>query len=549
MQSKFVPATWLWPPLGTNQLLLLVALFIAATQNLSFWREVTALLTHERGTQEYLFLGGLFVALGAWLVILLSVFSARYILPPALIILVLIAAICSYFMDTFHVVIDEVMITNTLQTDVRETSELLGLRFFLHLAWAGAVPAFLISRVRVSHGGFGHELLRRAVLVVLAFAMLLGGVLANYKTFTLWAREHRELRMYINPTHPIYSAYVHAEHALSGARELALAKIGEDATLASPAAGRPRVVILVVGEAARAASFQLNGYARETNPELSQVDGLINYPRVYSCGTSTAISLPCMFSRLGRDGFSRSRAESQENLLDVLQRAGVDVLWRDANSGCKGICARVVTENLAAVHDHPLCKDGGCFDEILLQNLEGRLAKGGRNQFIVLHQQGSHGPAYYKRYPPAYRRFVPECAQDQVQTCPREHIVNAYDNTILYTDHVLGRLIALLKSREQDFDSVMIYASDHGESLGENGLYLHGFPYAIAPDEQTHIPMVAWFSKHALSAQRLNSQCVTDKRLDEYSHDNLFDTVLGLTGVQTSIYRSDGDIFAPCRHE
>lgn len=549
MQPQSDLAPLLRPQLSPNQLLVLVALFIAVTQNFSFWREVTGMLPPVRGMQEYLFLSGLFVALSSVLLILLTVFSARLILKPALMVMVLIAATCSYFMDTFHVVIDEVMITNTVQTDVRETSELLGLRFFLHLALVGIIPAILIYRTRLSYGGFGRELLRRAALIALAFIALLGAVLLNYKSFTLWAREHKELRMYANPTYPIYSVFRHASNALRGARTFTLTRIGEDATLAPLHSGRPRVVILVVGEAARASSFQLNGYARETNPELSEVAGLINYPRVYSCGTSTAISLPCMFSRLGRAGYSGSKAETQENLLDVLQRAGVGVLWRDSNSGCKGVCARVATENLLTAQDRTPCEDGGCFDEMLLQNLEDRLAQGGSNQFIVLHQQGSHGPAYYKRYPAAYRRFIPECAQDQVQTCPREHIVNAYDNSILYTDHLLGRLIALLKSREQELDSAMIYASDHGESLGENGLYLHGFPYAIAPDEQKHIPMMAWFSRNALSVQRLDSQCVTATRLDEYSHDNLFDTVLGLTGVQTSIYRGDRDIFARCRHE
>jgi len=535
-----------WQP-GPNQLLVLVAFFIAATQNLSFWREATALLPAERDLQQALFLGGLFVAVWAWLVIVLSVFSARIILKPALIVLVLVSAVCSYFMDTFHVVIDEVMITNVLQTDARETSDLLGLRFFLHFALMGVVPAVLIARVRVSYGRFGRESLRRVVLVVLAFLALVGGVLPNYKTFTLWAREHHHLRMYMNPTHALYSVYRHAEHSLSGPAQHALTVIGEDARLVRADSGRPRVVILVVGEAARAASFQLDGYARATNPELGQVAGLINYPRVYSCGTSTAISLPCMFSRLGRDRFNRSRADRQENLLDVLQRAGADVLWRDANSGCKGICARVVTENLRETRDSPLCRDGGCFDEILLQDLEERLAKRGRNQFIVLHQQGSHGPAYYKRHPDAYRRFTPECAQDQVQTCPREDIVNAYDNTILYTDHVLARLIALLKRREHDFDSVMMYASDHGESLGENGIYLHGLPYVFAPDEQKHIPLMVWFSQGAQAALRLDPQCVVTRRTQEYSHDNLFDTALGLMGVQTSLYRADLDIYSPCR--
>ncbi len=542
-------AQWLRPRLSPNQLLLLVALYLTSTQNFSFWREVIGVLPQARGGQEYLFLGCLFVVLGSALLILLSLFSARFILKPALIVMVLIAATCSYFMDSFRVVIDEAMIINTVQTDTREASELLGIRFFLHLLLWGLIPALLIYRTQLSRNRFGREALRRMGLIAAAFAVLLGAVLLQYKSFTLWAREHREVRLYANPTYPVYSAYRHATRALRGAREFTLTRIGEDAALPHQDTGRPRVVILVVGEAARAANFQLNGYARATNPELSAINGLINYPQVYSCGTATAVSLPCLFSRAGHDGFSPDQALRQENLLDVLQRAGVGVLWRDNNSGCKGLCARVAAEDLSTVPGSPLCNADGCFDEILLHNLGQRLAKGGHDQFIVLHLKGSHGPAYYKRYPEAYRRFVPECAQDNIQTCPREHIINAYDNTLLYTDHVLGQLITLLKRREQQLDSVMIYASDHGESLGENGIYLHGLPYLLAPDVQKHIPMVIWFSQGAQSAQRLDLQCVAIRRLEEYSHDNLFDTVLGLLEVQTSIYRGDGDIFAPCRSE
>jgi len=249
--------------------------------------------------------------------------------------------------------------------------------------------------------------------------------------------------------------------------------------------------------------------------------------------------VPCMFSRLHRTSFSRSKARKEENVLDVLSRTGVAVSWRDNNSDSKGVAARLSYEDFRRRKVATLCDGQDCRDEILLEGLDDMLASTTGDRIVVLHLLGSHGPSYYKRYPPEFRKFVPDCAQDDVQSCSRETIVNAYDNTMLYTDHVLAKLIGMLERHQDQIEPTMVYMSDHGESLGESGIYLHGLPYAVAPDEQTHVPGVVWSPSHDL-------KCVQARHMRAYSHDNLFPTLLGLFSIQTSEYHEGDDMLGGC---
>jgi lipid A ethanolaminephosphotransferase len=284
------------------------------------------------------------------------------------------------------------------------------------------------------------------------------------------------------------------------------------------------VLVLVVGETARAANFSLNGHERETNP-LLQRENVINFSNVTSCGTATAVSLPCMFSDLGKDRFDQKAAMHQGNLLDVLAKADIKVFWRDNNSGCKGICARIASEDLSNANVQGICDSGDRFDEILTHGLQERINIDDKPQVIVLHQKGSHGPAYFRRYPPLFEKFKPACQSVDLARCPAEEIRNAYDNTILYTDYVLAKVIDILKKSSDKVDGALLYVSDHGESLGEFGLYLHGAPRAIAPAVQYEIPMLAWFSSGFASTMGLGILCVRSKSRNAYSHDNLFQFV------------------------
>ncbi|MEY4754981.1 MAG: hypothetical protein RJA44_2656, partial [Pseudomonadota bacterium] len=332
--------------------------------------------------------------------------------------------------------------------------------------------------------------------------------------------------------------------------------VGLDAKLAPLAAGqRPPLLLLVLGETARAANFSLYGYARPTNPELSKLP-VLAFSDVSSCGTNTAASLPCMFSLLGREAYL-AQERPQENVLDLLQRAGLAVLWLDNQSGCKGQCDRVASASAhtpapgAAPLPAGLCHGEECFDAVLLHGLDERIAalpaeRRARGVVLVMHQMGSHGPAYYDRSPPDRKPFQPECNTSVLQDCEPQSLVNAYDNSIAYADHIVASAIGWLR-RQQQFDPLLMYLSDHGESLGENNLYLHGLPYSVAPREQKHVPLVVWWP--ALERQPADplGACLRQRLATPLSHDHLSHSLIGWLGVQTADYRRERDLFAPCR--
>ncbi len=323
---------------------------------------------------------------------------------------------------------------------------------------------------------------------------------------------------------------------------------------------RPLLVVMVVGETARAANWGLSGYTRQTTPELAKLP-VINFTQVTSCGTNTEVSVPCMFAPVGRRDYDETVIRGSESLLHVAARAGVAVHWRDNQSGCKGVCAGLSQDEVGDLKPAGMCADGRCQDEGLLIGLPERLAALAATsatastaparpgtQLLVLHMLGNHGPSYFRRYPPAFERFKPACRKDDLRLCSREEITSAYDNALLYTDHVLARLIAQLQAASAQVDAAVLYASDHGESLGENNLYLHGLPYAIAPDMQTRVPMVLWASPGlSQGAGALDTACLQKRALQPAAHDHLFHTVLGLLDVKTALYEPAFDVTQGCR--
>lgn len=530
------------PSSGVPGLTLVVAAFLAIFVNTAFWKAVIA--AADIGMARNIGFGlSLVAAMMAFFVVLISIFGVRYLFKPALVTLLLVASAASYFMNVYGVVIDDTMIHNVLETDSGEAGGLLSARLVLRVLLTGVLPALGVCIWRVRYRSFWRETGVRAATMLVAVAVLGVSVYAHYKDFSLVLRQHRELRYLVNPTYPLYAAIETFTQTAQAANQ-PIVPLGRDAHQQRTASAQRRVVVFVVGETARAANFSLDGYDRETNPRLARRD-IVNFPHFTSCGTSTSVSVPCMFSRMNRDGYDEYEARHTESLLDVLSHAGVNVLWRENQSGCKGICARVPTDRLTHADVPDLCNGKECFDEILLRGLHDKIDATQGDLFIVLHQMGSHGPAYYKRYPPAFKRFTPVCASNMPQDCDRQAIINAYDNTIVYTDHVLDQLIELLQrdARQNHDATAMIYVSDHGESLGESGLYLHGFPYALAPDYQTHIPAVAWFSK----GQAIDRGCLKRVANQSFSQDNVFDSILGLFAVKTSVYRPSEDIFEACR--
>jgi len=530
------------------------ALWIAVLCNGPLWSALRA-LPETATSRGALFVGGFAVMITAATGALLALLAWRWTIKPAIALFLISAALGAHFMSTYGVVIDPSMMTNVLQTDPREVRDLLSLRLFAHVALLAALPIALLWRLPLQRRRFAAQLGRNLAGFVIAWLVLLGLVFVLFADLSATMRNHRSMRYLINPVNSFYALGVLVRQT-SAKPAGPPAPIGIGAQLqARPAGALPPLLMLVVGETARADHFALNGYARPTNPELAKL-GVVSFADVTSCGTNTAASLPCMFSHLGKRGFE-SRSGEHENLLDLVQRAGMAVLWLDNQAGCKGLCDRVPhafagepAPGLAAM-PASLCNDGECLDEALLVGLDARLAAlpaaaRERGVLIVLHQIGSHGPAYAKRSPPDRKPFQPECTTNVLQQCDRSALVNAYDNSIAYTDHVLARSIGWLGEHGKAYAPMLLYVSDHGESLGENNLYLHGLPYAMAPREQTHVPMIAWLAP-GTSTSGLSADCLQRERSKPLSHDNLFHSALGVLGIRASEYVATLDAFAPCR--
>lgn len=482
----------------------------------------------------------------------LSLINFKPVIKPVVMLLLVITSAAAYFMNQYGVQIDKAMVQNVVETDTREAAELLSAKMIATIVLLGILPALLVARLELTyHSSKGRRLLINAGMVAGSLALAAGILMLFFKSYAPTLREHRELRFLLTPTNYIQAVNGFVKQKL--ARPTVVAPLGRDAARGVTWAGQQRrtVTVLVVGETARAMNFSLNQYPRTTNPQLAQRSGLINFSNVSSCGTATAVSVPCVFSALGRENYSDGKAQSQEGVLDVLKHAGLDVVWIDNNSGCKGVCARVGYEDISQpVAGDPLCNTEECFDEKLLQTLPERIRNAKNDLVIVLHQKGSHGPAYWKRYPAAFAKFGPVCETNDLEKCSREQITAAYDNTILYTDYVLDKAIGLLAqaSAEAGVDTALMYFSDHGESLGEKNMYLHGAPYIISPPEQRRVPFMLWMSDHYADRFKINRSCVAARAGQPFSHDNVFHSVLGMLDISTAVYNPALDIFNACTH-
>jgi lipid A ethanolaminephosphotransferase len=530
-------------PISLEWVLLICAIYCVASFNGPYW----ALVMQKRdwGLQSTAFFTCHVLGLVAVMYLLFAALTPRILAKPVLMVLLLASSAGAFYMDRYKVYLDPTMLRNVLQTNPKEASELISFALVKAIFIFGLLPCLLLYMLRIKSRPWIRSIGVRLGSALLALAVLVGAVLTSSKELIPFHRNQKEARYLITPANLAYGVARNL-HTGVNAENIIRQPIGQDA-VAQPAwatRSKPPLIVLVLGETARAANFQLNGYARATNPALLQ-RGVINFPSVSSCGTATAVSLPCMFSQFSRADYTDKRGLAYESVLHVLARSGAHVVWRDNQSGCKGVCTGLEVHDMTKQTVPQICANGVCFDEILLHEFDAITAKP-RPLVVVLHQLGSHGPAYYARYPKAFEKFTPVCASADLRQCERESIVNAYDNSLLYADHLLGKVIDKLAA-DQRYDSAMIYVSDHGESLGENGLYLHGMPYSIAPKVQTHVPMVMWFSPSFGANTGLNLECLKRDAGKDYSHDNLFHSLLGLLQVSTTVYDPKLDLFKPCR--
>ncbi len=535
------------PVMSDVTLSVLVCAYLFLLTNHTFWSKGAVYFQDHLSA-----LAGLAVALVALHLAAMLAVSVKYAVKPIFVFFIMVAAVSSYFTDAMGILITRDMIRNAAVTTTNEAKHLITWRFVLHVTLYGLLPSALVIWTRIEHLNFFPKVWQHLKFIVPLLVIACAAIFFNYAGFASTFREHRDLMASLNPVAPVVAGVKYVKRTYFSA-PVVVAEIGTDAVSDDieevvEKKEKPHVFVVVAGETARAKDFSLFGYGRETNPVLKAHDNVFAFQNTTSCGTATAVSLPCMFSMYTRSEYSDSKGESTQSLIDVLDHAGIKTAWWDVNTGSKGIAARTIEVDMAAGDDPRFCVEGECRDDILLDKLKQELPKVTENTVFVLHMIGSHGPSYYLRYKEDGAPFKPDCRSSDFADCTQDEIVNAYDNTIAYTDQFLGGVIDALAAQGERINASMLYMSDHGESLGENGLYLHGAPYFMAPDEQTHVPFIMWLSPYFAKEEGIDTECLkSDADAGGFSHDNLFHTVLGAMDVETNVYDDKLDVFAPCR--
>jgi len=530
--------------IGVTWATLAVAVFIVAFDNNRFWWMVgrtAGAVEHPLAVSAVLFA----LLFGAITTSLAFSIGVRGFKATAAVLLIL-ASVTGFYMSEFGVAIDPSIVRSVAETDSREAATLLSAEFFVHIGLFGLLPALAITLAPLKRERLRRELIGKLVLITSSVLLPAAAIYGDYLEFSFYAQKHRNVRLYMNPVYPMYATGQYLSELLETSATPAEIEPNDIIRAAAVETTKPLVVVLVLGETARADHWSLNGYERDTNPFTAAHD-VVNYPDVVACGTSTADSLPCIFSPLTKDEFSHVEAARHENLLALMRRLAIDVRWIDNSTGCKGICDETDFVSIAGEDDATLCDTHGCYDELLLRELERTLSSRAIDTLVVLHERGSHGPTYHQNVPDGAKAYVPECTLDTFRDCNDQSLINAYDNTILYSDRVLGEVIDYLESLESTFDTALLYVSDHGESLGENGIYLHGFPYVLAPANQIHVPMLFWASDGYYARSGTDRNCLESSRSAHYSHDAIFHTVVGLVDAQGDGYRSELDALSSCR--
>ncbi len=539
------------PQLSLSQLNLILSIWLGLGLNITFYQQIQQ-LTPYSGGKAGLFIAATVVVVVALYNVLMQLVQWRWNFKILANVLLIIGGLSAYFVNSLGVTITSDQVQNMMQTDIKEVNDLISPQFFIWVFGLVIVPVVVTLLLPIRTEALRTVLGKKALNIVLSLVVMAGLLFVYFVDYAAIFREHRDLKGMLSPQNSIASTFSYY-HKKAPKKNLPLVTYGEDAHFVNKSSqGQlPKMMVLVVGETARAESFSLNGYSKNTNPELSQ-QNIINFSQVSSCGTATAVSVPCMFSGMPRTEYDEQLAGHREGLLDIAQRAGYKVTWMDNNSGCKGTCTRVEKYEFPEKLKQKWCDaEGECFDGILVDALKDYLAAIPKDdhspRLIVLHQIGSHGPAYFKRSRPEFQKFKPTCNSNAIQGCTSTALINSYDNSIVYTDHVLSELMNTLKTTT-NYQTGLWYLSDHGESTGERGLYLHGSPYAIAPTQQTHVPMLMWFSQDWQKHNSAEYNCLVAQKGQKLSQDNLFPSMLSLLGIQTQVIDEKNNMLQQCAH-
>ena len=513
-----------------NYLIIIVAIYLVASANIAFFEQVLNVYPFSQNIGFILSITGVLFGL-MWLV--LQLLCYRPMAKPVLIMLLLTAAVCGYFTSAYGTIFDTNMLINSMETDQAEAMGLFAPSMVIRVLLLGVLPAFMISKIRLKRLSWQRSILQKTATLIVSITLIAACIAPFGDQYASFFRQHKQVRSYANPITPIYSLIKLGENYVDELRRPdTLTLHATDAKRVAPtnSSTKPKLMVFVVGETARADHFGLNGYERNTTPLLSKQSDLYSFKNAISCGTSTAYSLPCMFSYADREDYDIDTAKYHENVLDTLSKQGVNVVWRDNNSSSKGVADRVMFEDYKTAETNPNC-DVECRDIGMLDGFDALVKSGEppKDTLILLHQMGNHGPAYYQRYPKDFAAYNPVCMTNELSKCVAQSVINGYDNAIRYTDYFLSNVIDTLKTYEQDYEVVMVYISDHGESLGENNIYLHGLPYNFAPDAQKHVPALIW----SPSSNNIDADSLSRMVDQPVSHDFITPTLLSFFGIMT----------------
>lgn len=440
-------------------------------------------------------------------------FASRLVGKILLVLFFIINSIAVYFVNTYGVIIDESMIGNVLNTNGEESTSFFSIKLVLYIIVLGVIPAIYIIKAKIINVTLKRFLITSSLTLLFVLTL----VFVNASNWLWIDKNSKTLGGLAMPwSYTVNTSLFYIHQYKKNEKEILL----PNATIKD---NKKSVVVLVIGESARSQNFSLYGYKKNTNPLLSKVPNLFHFEAT-SGATYTTAGVKCILEHTHTD-------DLYEVLPNYLYRNNVDVIWRTSNWGEPPIH---IKEYQNRDFLKRTCKVEDCnYDEILLTGLKEQILASKKNKIlIVLHTSTSHGPTYSKKYPPRFETFKPVCNSVELGKCSQTELINAYDNTIVYTDYILYHVIEDLKALKE-FNSAMIFVSDHGESLGENNLYMHGLPLSIAPKEQYEIPFIVWTSDGS-------KQLKPNKVL---SQNNVFHSVLKFLSVQSPIYDEKMNIF------
>lgn len=476
------------------------------------------------------------------------VISFRYFTKFISIFILILSGLFSYGILNYNIDLNnENIIGSIFETKIPEAISFFSINFLVYFLFVSILPLILIIKSKIKYPST-IKFLKYKFIFSIIFSLFVFISFRNHQVYNAFAAETKISELFnvnflpVNFIHG-FKRYFKAKYYQNYNSKLNNKFITFDSYNKKREKNKKNFFILILGESARSKSFSLNGYERETNPKLKKQD-IISFTNFYSCGTVTRVSIPCIFSNFSRKNFNFHDYDHTENLLEIVHKLGFQVSWYENGMGSQGVTRNQKEIVLGNFYNSN-------FDEALNKALPSKKKLINENNpkdlFFVLHQRGSHGPDYINRYPESFTNFLPSCKSSVLKSCDLQSIINSYDNSILYTDYNINYIINYLKEFEDIYNTAMMYVSDHGESTGEYGFYMHGIPYLIAPDEQIHIPFILWLSKEFQNNEKINYNCLKLKKSEHYSHDNLFHSILSLLNIMSSAYDSKLDIFKSCK--